>query len=262
MAILCFQVHSQDKPDESSLNLNGSIVDEETLEKLFLVHIYNESTRKTVVSDTGGNFTATVNRGDALVFSCIGYFYKVVHITDSMLSEGSATIKMASRKYEVPEARVIGLGTYEQFKQKVLSLKLPKTQTDVLRESLQKICREVAQEVEYNRKMDQLTQGGNLLSVPILTPEEIEMLKLKVILEKEKIQKVIAEKYNRNIVGELTGLKHDELTEFMVFCNFSEEFLLESNQYDILIKVLEKLEEFKKKKFSGFNADIDIFKLC
>ena len=249
-------------PEEKTFKLNGVIIDEETHEKLFLVHIYNESTRKTIVSDTCGNFTLDVSTGDALVFSCIGYYYRLVYVTDSMLTEGPETIKMASRKYEVPEARVIGLGTYEQFRQKVLSLKLPKTQTDVLRESLQKICREVAQEVEYKRKMDMLTQGGNLLTVPILTPEEIEMIKLKKILDKEKIQKVIAEKYNRDIVGELTGLKDDELTEFMVFCNFSDEFLLETKQYDILIRVLEKFEEYKKKKISGFNADIDVIILC
>lgn len=255
------QVHSQLLPDRHSFNLNGSVKDAETREKIYFVHIFNESTRKTNVSDTSGFFRIEVSSGDTLVFSSIGYFFKVVYVTDSMLNSGKALVKMSPRKYEVPEAMVIYLGSYAQFKQKVLSLELPETKTDILRKNLQKISKDVAMEVEYNRRMDKLTQGGNLLSVPILSPEEIQMLKLKEILEKEKVQKAIAEKYNRTIVGEVTGFKDKELTEFMVFCNFSDEFLLGSTQYDILIKVLEKLKEFKKIKYSGFNTDINQLRL-
>lgn len=258
IAIICSPVHSQTGPEDNLYKLDGNIINEETRRNLSLVHIFNERTRKTTVSDTSGNFTMDVSMGDTLVFSSIGYFYKVVYVTGSMLDKGSEIVEMAPRKYEVPEAKIVVLGTYGQFKQKVLSLKLPKTRTDILRESLQKISKEVAMEVEYNRQMDKMTQGGVLMCAKILTPEEIQMIKLGKILEKEKIQKAIEEKYNRTIVGDVTGLEDKELTEFMVFCNFSDEFLLESTQYNILIKVLEKLKEFQKLKNSGFNTGIDI----
>ena len=245
--------HSQTGHLDSSENLKGSIIDEKTLGYIPLVHIYNERTRKTSVSDTSGNFLVKVNKGDTLVFSAIGYFLQAVYITDSLLKEETVFIELVPRTYDISEARVYALGTYEQFKLKVLALKLPETETDKLRKYLHDLSKKTGKEVKYRQEMDKLTQGGVLFAVPILTPEEIQMIKLKEILKKEKIQKIIDEKFNREIVADITGLKGEDLTEFIVFCNFSENYLLETNQYDILIKVLEKLEAYKKLKNNGFN---------
>ncbi len=245
-------MHPQTGYSEQPENLKGFIFDETNLGYIPLVHIYNERTRRTSVSDTSGSFSIKVKNGDTLVFSAIGYFLKTLYITDSVLNEKMVFIELSPRTYEISEARVYALGTYEQFKQKVLALRLPETKTDILRKYLNDLSKETGKEVKYNQEMDKLTQGGVLLAVPIRSPEEIEMLKLKKILEKEKVWKIIDEKYNREIVAGVTGLKDDDLTEFMVFCNFSEKYLLETNQYDILIRVLEKLEEYKKLRNSGF----------
>jgi hypothetical protein len=241
-------------------NLKGYIIDEKTLGQIPLVHIYNERTRNTSVSDTSGNFRLKVKNGDTLVFSAIGYFHKAIYINDSLLREETVLIELSPRTYEISEARVYALGTYEQFKQKVIALRLPETRTDKLRKYLQDLSKKTGKEVKYQQEMDKLTRGGVLFSVPILSPEEKEMIKLKKILEKEKVQKIINEKFNREIVADLTGLKEEDLTEFIVFCNFSEKYLLETNQYDILVKVLEKLELYKKLKNSGFNFYNEKFK--
>jgi hypothetical protein len=249
LTIFSLPLYPQTITAETSPPLKGIIVNEHTFEYIPLVHIYNERTRRTTVTDTSGYFAVTVNKGDTLVFSSIGFFLKAVSITDSMLMEKSVFIELIPRKYEIPEARVYALGTYEQFKQKVLALKLPETQTDKLRKSLYDVSRQVGAEVKYQQDMDKLARGV-LYSVPILTREEIEMIKLKKIKEKERIRNIIYEKFNPDIVGELTGLEGDELIKFMVFCNFNEKYLLETNQYYILEKVLEKYEEFKRLKNS------------
>ena len=247
------QVHSQDSTADYNGHLNGRIINEETHNHISLVHIYNERTRKTIVSDTSGNFIIKVEKGDSLVFSSVGYFLKVTYVTESLLKNPRVIVRLTPRKYEVPEAKVFALSTYEQFKQKLLLLKLPKTRTDKLRENLQKIARQVAQEEEYRRQMDAQTEGVILAAIPILSPEEIQMIRLNEILIEEEIQKTITEKYSREIVGKITGLEDKELTEFLIFCNFSDEYLLQTNQYDILIRVLEKLNEFKILKYGGFN---------
>jgi len=252
--------NSQTEHLDLSENLKGSIIDEKTLGYIPLAHIYNERTRKTSVSDTSGNFRLKVKNGDTLVFSAIGYFLKTVYITDSLLKEKTVFIELLPRTYEISEARVYALGTYEQFKQKVLALRLPETRTDKLRKYLYDLSKKTGKEVKYRQEMDKLTQGGVLYAIPIRSPEEIEMIKLKKILEKEKVQKIIDEKFNREIVADVTGLKDEDLTEFIVFCNFSEKYLLDTNPYDILIKVLEKLEVYKKLKNSGYNYYNERFK--
>jgi len=259
LLIILLPVYSQIRLKDTAEDLKGIIVNEYTFEYISLVHIYNERTRRTTVSDTSGYFTARVNSRDTLVFSAIGYFLKAVCITDSMLKEESVFLELLPRKYEILEARVYALGTYEQFKQKVLALKLPDTRTDKLRKSLYDISRQTGKEVKYQQDMDKLSRGV-LYSVPILTPDEIAMIRLKKIKEKEKIKNIIYEKFNPEIVGELTGLNGDELIEFMVFCNFSEKFLMVTNQYYILVRVLEKLEEFKKFRKSSLYFNYEKYK--
>jgi hypothetical protein len=249
LPLIILPLYKQTSQAETSSLLKGIIVNEQTFEYIPLVHIYNERTRRTSVSDTSGYFAVSVCKEDTLVFSAIGFFLKAVCINDSMLMEKSVFIELTPRRYEILEARVYALGTYEQFKQKVLALKLKETKTDKLRKSLYDISRQTGREVKYQQEMDKLARGV-LYSVPILTPEEIAMIKLKKIREKEKIRNIIYEKFNPDIVGELTGLEGDEITEFMVFCNFSEKYLLETNQYYILVNVLEKFEEYRKLKES------------
>lgn len=58
-------------------------------------------------------------------------------------------------------------------------------------------------------------------------------------------------KYNRELVGRITGLEGIELNEFMIFCNFDPGFLLESTDYQIAEAVLRKLEEWKKTRIQN-----------
>ena len=53
-------------------------------------------------------------------------------------------------------------------------------------------------------------------------------------------------KYNREKVASWTGLKDEELTEFIVYCDLKPNYILESTEYDIMEIVKNKLLEFKK----------------
>jgi hypothetical protein len=84
---------------------------------------------------------------------------------------------------------------------------------------------------------------------PILSADEKARLKLKKVLGQEEKQKLIHEKYNVELVKQLTGLEdEDEILSFMLFCNFDTEYLLEVNPLDLMERILEKYEEFQKKK--------------
>ena len=56
--------------------------------------------------------------------------------------------------------------------------------------------------------------------------EKLNMLK--------KREQIIHEKFNRSLVGDLTKLEGDELTKFIVSCNFSDDYLYETNLYAII----------------------------
>ena len=64
--------------------------------------------------------------------------------------------------------------------------------------------------------------------------EERSLEKLKIKLQEEERMMIIEKKFNVENVGELTGLKGQEVKVFMNYCRFPEDFLLYSSEYDIL----------------------------
>lgn len=59
-------------------------------------------------------------------------------------------------------------------------------------------------------------------------------------------QKTLAKKYNRTMVGEITGLVDEQLDEFMLFCRFKDKFIERSNEYDIILAINRCYDDFQR----------------
>ncbi len=57
---------------------------------------------------------------------------------------------------------------------------------------------------------------------------------------------VIDSKINRHKIQYWTGLKENDLDNFILYCDFSFNYLLSVDEYDLILKVKEKLQDFKK----------------
>lgn len=252
------QVAVSQKFSSKSRNFTGIIIDSTTNQDIPFVNILNESIRVWAISDTTGKYKIPAKAGDTLVFSVIGYLGKFIVLDDQDI-QNSVITKLIPRTYDIAEVEVFGYSSYAQFKQKFQTLEVPETRTDILRENLDRISQEVGREAHIKQVMDKTAGGGNLLSVPILSKEDKERIKLAEIKKEEKIQAIIDKKYNRQIISDLTGLKGDELDDFMLFCKLDRKFLLNASEYDILAKVLERFEAFKQhKKNTGIIQNEDI----
>jgi hypothetical protein len=56
---------------------------------------------------------------------------------------------------------------------------------------------------------------------------------------------VIDSKINRHKIQYWTGLKESDLDKFILFCDFSFDYLLSVKEYDLIQKVKQKLQDFK-----------------
>ncbi len=234
---------------------HGIIVDKSTSNPIAFVHIYNESQRRGYIANEEGRFRILASEGDTLVLSALGYLGKVVFISDSCI-HSDFTIKLITQVYQIEEVAVRAFRDYEDFKKQFLALRLPETETTRLRENLRLIARQEATNAANNKKAsDAYTTKTNTelvtVSVPILSREDKQRLNYAEVLKKEARQRVIDKKYNREIIYKVTQLSEDEITEFMGFCNFSEEYLYHATEYEILVKIEEKFKEYKLLKESG-----------
>ena len=232
----------------------GSVVDDSTGNKIAFVHIYNESRRTGYITNEEGHFKIPVEEGDTLVLSAIGYLYKIMIVNDSCLLR-SSTIKLMPQVYEIDEVSIKAFRSYHDFKLQFLSLEIPETETTRLRENLAILSQRIAVETATEKRNEEILNRPSTeiftVGVPIYSKEDLQRMNYVEVLKKEARQRVIEKKYNRDIIYKVTQLSEDEITEFMGFCNFSEEFLYNTCPYDILLAIEMKFKEYKLMKESG-----------
>jgi hypothetical protein len=230
-------------------SIRGQAIDAETGKPVEYTYVLNYSLHKSIYSNTGGEFNLGARPGDTLVLYAVGYYYQKTIVTESMLgTPHDVAFRLKQQVYELSEARIIGLGTYDDFKQQFLDLKRPRTQTDILSDNLAEIAC-----IEGKDAYDKALARGEIKppspGFTIRSPEEIERMKLAQIMEKEKIRDQIYRKYNPKVVKSVTGLvDDDEIIEFMVYCSFDDAYLLEVSEYDLMTRIALKYELFKRKK--------------
>jgi hypothetical protein len=151
-------------------------------------------------------------------------------------------------KLELPKDTLLFSLSFEEFKKKFLALRIAETIPDlhlpVPQTGIPKLLDE-----KY------ISSLGFALNHPIsffyYNFNKKEQSKRKIIFLNREDQKYAAayKKYNPKKVQEWTGLKGTNLDRFMTYCNFSSDFILSATEYEIILLVKKKLQEFKKSAF-------------
>jgi len=230
--------------------IRGKVVDGANGKALEYAHVLNYSLHKSIYCNIGGEFRLDARPGDTLVMYALGYYYQKVIVEAAMLGiERVKEFPLKQQVYDLTEARILGIGSYEDFKRDFIALDIPKTKTDNLNEYITGIARAEAVEAYEKAKAEGKLNGVTFISVPILTPEEKERIKLARIIDEEQVRDQIYQKYNPVLVKRVTGLTDDdEIIDFMAFCDFSERYLLNVTEYDLMSRIALKFEIFKRNK--------------
>ncbi len=222
---------------DSLIIMQGQLRDMVTGEPIPYAHIINYKFNRATVSDTLGFFTIPMHKTDTLFITAIGYEDTRFSLPGFWPSNHySGVIYVKEKIYHIEGVTVHGLGTYEQFKQKVLSLDLSKDKVIKMQNYYDKLLTDEA--IKYQK----VSTG---FSFSLRTPEERSLRKLAKVQAEQKRQDVIASKFNKAIISQLTGLQGSELEKFMRYCQLPEDFILNAPEYDILVRVKELYENYK-----------------
>lgn len=202
-------------------------------------HIMNPGLSIGTTTDSLGFFTIYMRRNDSLIISVLAH-EKLHFVLPAFWpsTEYNKTIFIREISYMIDEVDIHGLGSYEQFKQKVLNARPPVPPEERTRQYINRMAAEEA--VAW----DKVRVGFNF---SMKTKEERSKKKLEKILAEIEKRKTIEKKFNMQIVGELTGLSGKELGKFMAYCNLPEDFLLVSSEYVILKAVKTTFENYIRK---------------
>lgn len=219
------------------------LIDNNTLDSIPYAHIYNESRRYGAIADSTGSFNIKASTGDTLVLLALGYlgtYYQVNSIDSVTITQ----LKMLARNYTIDEVSIVAPQSYEQFQQKFLN-EVPVEE---------KIIPQLPSYNKYKTPYLLDTNITHTVGFMIFHPvsglyyrfSKVEKSKRKVWYAKQQElrQQEVDEKFNRALVTEITGYTGDELTQFIAFCNFTFNYLLETSPLDIILAIEVKNKQY------------------
>lgn len=234
------------QPDSLYL-MSGQIVRQDGVSSVSFAHVINVDKQWGVVSDSLGFFNIWVMSGDKLNVSALGYHYKEFEVNSFL--DTLVKIPLENRIYEIREAKISYLGTYKEFEYKVVNLKLPDNGINSAVENIFNYVEPPPLFVEPT-----ITSPASLAYN--LFSKDAKDKKKYIELEKEaKVNDQVREKYNKEIVKNLTGLKDDEVVRFMKFCDFKKEYILSLDEYKLYSEIVLRLDDFKKLQKDSLNVE-------
>ena len=230
--------------DSVSYVFSGKIINDSLEYGLPSVHIWNESTRRGTISDDTGAFSIGVRNQDTIVFSAIGYYSDVMVVSPSLAK--TEVVRLKPRTYEIDELVVRRFSSYESFLYQVVHTDLPDAKTTEMREHIQATSTVAALEADRERAIEDKVETGRFGYITPLGKgiNQAKAFKEKMDAQKER-ERVIHAKFNRELVGDITHLEGDELTEFIALCDFSEDYLYETDLYTIIEDLYAKFHDYQ-----------------
>lgn len=229
------------------VEIKGKILGGDSSKIIYGAVIFNKTRLLGTLSNRIGNFKMRVKPGDTLEISHISFYtqYIIINQPESFI-ENNLVIKLTFRSYELPAIDV----TKYRIRQKYIP---PPTmrRTDNITYDMGTIRLGVGENY-YNP--NQNFSGGipnfmPVFGVPIgdwsANRRKAQYDKIAQLEAKNIYEKRIQIRYNRELVRSLTGLKGNELEQFMGFCKPPEKIILGGNEYELTNAVLKCYENFK-----------------
>ncbi len=209
------------------------------------VHVLNLSQVVGTTTDKNGRFEIKVVPNDTLYFSYLGFKPLKVAVTKDMMKFGNSKFELTElalaleeiilRPYQLTgfldiDARNIPINTAKRYSVS----------------GLPNIGYEAG-----NRNPNSITKTFKAVLSPVdflhnlFSQKEKQLRKLKKMREDDEIKNLLSSKFNREILIQLLNIKKVEIYEILRGCNFSDTFIKDSNDLQILEAISECYDEFR-----------------
>ncbi len=261
--LFCYvSVFAQTTSKPTSLSISGRVVDIKTNKHIPFVSIAVKRTGLGTISDTLGVFHLRVQQDDTLTFSALGYHAKTWALPCVFGTENPPFfhIELKEKSYKLKEVNVYAFGTYEQFRNSFIHLKLEEKNpiNSSIYQALKPYMRRVGEKnpvpLYLRPKMDNLNVLNAIFRPAsfvycALSKKERAKRKMSRYIKDAPRRKIIAEKYNAKVVADITGLKGEELIRFMEFFGAKTKRITpQTPDYEVTKEIMEAYQLYLSKK--------------
>lgn len=220
--------------------LAGKILNKESKNAVAFSNLFINDSRKGVAADDTGLYRIYVNAGDSLRVTAIGYKDQVYHVPLNLTKATFKNIYIQPTSYVLSDVDVYNMGTFAQFKQEILHMKIVKTDKENLVEHLSmNLCSSIQRSLIEDPI---IPPTGNFIGK---TYAERVTEKREAYAKIAKKNRILFSKYNREIVAEIID-ENDEarLDEFLIYVNTNCSFTHNITAKKIVKEVRKLYSEF------------------
>ena len=257
----------QDNKTQSFIKIKGRVFDRQDLFSAFTLMVINEQSNTGVIGSPSGEFTIYAGRYDTLLISALGYQIKKICFKDSLpQNEYSVSVELQKKTYTYQISRVLpqvkknnlinsDASGFDSKQKDSLQLKDKTIYLQPIPVYVQKKLTEIEKDLDKLRvRQTDLYKASDLLSSPITALYEafskIERSKRKVaVLENEDYKKsLLKDLFRIYIKADIINLSGEEFDNFIWYCNFSQSFIKNASQFELVMAIKERYEVFSKNK--------------
>jgi len=221
---------AQNSTDEENFTLSGKVIDAVTLKGIPFSHIKIDDTYWGVICDSLGFFKVSIKPNQHLKVSSLSYAEIIVPVT-SKITDGAAfqEISLERKSYMLEEVDIYSLGTWEQFKENFVKMKLSDEDNVAGAWNFGNLKSQLKEAIALDR-----SGVGMSFSVKRKYKDGKQRERVAKLKSNEYKTDIIKTKFNKQLVADITHEKGVRLDALMVYITEREHFSYQSR--DIYIQ--------------------------
>jgi len=229
--------------------IRGKVQSETSNAILQNVHVLNLTKVKGTITNSSGEFEIQARVNDTLYFSYIGYKPLKIVVTNDLVRFDDNTIELTELAFALEEVIIkpYQLTGYLEIDVKNAPVNtstryriigLPNLGYEAVRRSRSGISRVIGAIFNPEDFLNNLFKK-----------KSIQMDKLRLMREDKEIKNLLATKFDREVLVQLLGVEKNDIDEILRNCNFSDTFIQQANDLQIMEAINECYDEYKLLEF-------------
>jgi hypothetical protein len=226
--LILVSIASLAKGQSATITVKGNAVNSQGLGGLYQVIVINQRTSSGMLAEPNGSFSFNCLKTDTILVSASGFGVKKICFLDSAFkAQYKITVMLDSIHYSLAEVKVYPHKNLREVNDE----------------------RSTLGDIQKTDKYQDINAIGSPIEYLYERFSRIEQSKRKVaqLEDDEKRRDVLKELFHIYIQHDIINLSDDDFEKFIDFCNFTDNFIKTSTDYDLVMAIKEKYEQFEKK---------------
>jgi len=225
--------------------LKGQVIHAETKKPLSAAHIFNLNTVTGTITNEKGAFALTSKANDTVLVSFLGFASIKLKITNDLLKGNEVVISLIEKEEEVKEIIIKStklIGVLEVDVKQVPKDRFTRIHINGLPQTY-----EIGRPQKISSPIAKLLNPVDLV-YNLFGKKPKQLNKLKKLKKEDDLRKMLAGKFDREVMMEYLEMDRQELNKLLSDCNYSDYFIKKASDLQMIEAVLNCYENYKALK--------------